>query len=309
MTESKRKRHHDLYTATSPDNFRQLLAETGVHIEGLLSGYVGPDARHAVLLTGSLAEQVGNATSDVDLMVLLDDASALDTTQPAFSLRAGRALEVVTYHNGVEVNIDFFARQNVVRLMEALVTLAPALYDPTELSNIPMLQEYDLKFLHRLRTGWVLHNEDLVATWRDELLVDVVPLYQCIRHLNTHNELMEDAYAIAPDRPEAAFLVGRTCAELATAAITTHAGFTSPNRKWLPYWVARLTDPGDRELAEEGLAIMLRGFHADEVAAHLAQTQSLGQRVGAWLSNDPQVSKALAYLRQELSYVTPGRPT
>jgi predicted nucleotidyltransferase len=300
--ESSIKSGHDLYQATDGAQFEAALRRRETDIDDLLRGLVSGGQPIGVLLGGSIAEGVANPSSDVDLLVLLEDNAEI-TPSDGLNLRPGRAVETVTYRAGVEFNIEMFRQRDVLRLIESFVQMAPALYDPHELDAIPMLQPYDLRFLHRLRTGWILRGPEVVDRWRDELMVDLLPIYLTVRHLNAFNELFEDALAFREIHPPASFLTSRTCIEHCLQALLACRGFTSQAKKWIPYWIDRLPVKEDSQLARAGLGMLLRGFDESELPAHLSAVRALGRDIAELLAHEPEIGAAMTYLRHNLTYL------
>ena len=142
---------HSLHGLDGPDAFVAALAAAGVDLDEVLATCVKSGADAGVLLGGSLAEGVGNSSSDVDLIILLESARELGSDSEGLAIRAGRSAELLLYRNGIEINLEIYVRADVEDLMSAFVSVAPVLYNPSEVEQIPMLQPFDTRFLHRLR--------------------------------------------------------------------------------------------------------------------------------------------------------------
>jgi hypothetical protein len=308
-TSIETKRPHRLHGSLGAGAFLQALACEGVDLDEVLSTCLRPDADAGVLLGGSLAEGLGNEAADVDLLVLLDSREGLRSEGEGLSLRSGRALEWLVYRSGIEINLEVFVRSDVERLMESFVSIAPALYDPTELEWIPMLQPFDLRFLHRLRTGWCLRGARLTNRWRDEFLVDLLPTYLTVLNFVTFNEHLEDAVSMLKDHPQSGVYVARKCVEWALQSCLAHAGFTSQNNKWLLRWCDQVADAEVAAFMASGRELLLDGSAMAEPTEYLRKVEDLGRRLLTDLERDPEIRRATDYLRARIKYIDYPSPS
>ena len=272
------------------------------------SGHVCNPARRLVCCWGSLAEGLGNRAADVDLLVLVDDRDAVRRNLEGLAMQAGRAVEALLYRNGVEINLEIFVREDVERLMTSFVSLAPALYNPVDLKRLPLLQAYDVRFLHRLRTGWTLRGEPTVEMWRDEFMTELLATYLAVRHLNNFDEFLEDAQSLVGSPHHSCVYVGRLAVEFGLFSILAHEGFTNPGKKWLLEMCAKVQSADAREVVDLGVELLLGDLRQIDGAAYLGEVQAFGVRLTAHLQRNPEVSKATGFMRERIHYLPGATP-
>ncbi len=294
---------HRLHGLDGPDAFVAALAATGVDLEEVLATCIEPGADAGVLLGGSLAEGVGNASSDVDLIILLESERELRTDCEGLAIRAGRSAERLLYRNGIEINLEIYIRDDVEDLMSAFVSIAPALYNPSEVEQIPMLQPFDTRFLHRLRNGWPLRGLNRIEMWRDEFMVDLLATYLVVFYFIAFCDLLEDANAMAEDLPEAGVFVGRRSAEHAMLSLLAKSGFTSPNTKWLLHWSGLARGQVPASLLDTGRSLLLDFVDPTDVRRYLHKVAAFGRDVLEVLRQEPELRSATDFVRTRFAYV------
>ena len=189
--------------------------------------------------------------------------------------------------------------------MTWMTAIAPALYKPSELKFIPLIDGPELRFLHRLRTGVPLLNPRLVANWRDEFLVDLLPTYLAVRHFMEIHEYLEDAISHRAFSEESARHVARIAVEEALVSILAALGVTSASRKWLVVEsrkVMATASEVDRGLLAEGLSI-LSDCAVGALGDCLARIEALHARIATRLSSEPELASAVAFLQGKIDYV------
>lgn len=297
------KRTHQLSSGQTLN--AETLRAHGVDVEHLLSGLVSDPASCGVLLTGSLATGNGTPSSDVDLMVLVPHRTSLITSKEGMRFKNSRFSEALQYCDGIEVNIELAERGRVAEIMTWMTAIAPALYKPSELKFIPIIDGPELRFLNRLRTGIPLLNPDLVTSWRDEFLVELLPTYLTVRHFMEVHEYLEDAISHKAFSEESSRHVARISVEEALVSILAAQGITSASRKWLLVESRKAmatAGEADRALLEEGLSI-----HADCATGPLAECftriEALHQRMASRMSTEPELARAVQFLQGSINYV------
>jgi predicted nucleotidyltransferase len=297
------KRTHQL--ASGQPLTAETLRAHGVDLEHILSGLVSDPAACGVLLTGSLAAGNGTPSSDVDLMVLIPHRTSLVTSREGVRFKNSRFSEALQYCDGIEVNIELAERHRVAEIMTWMTAIAPALYKPSELKFIPIIDGPELRFLQRLRTGLPLLNPGLVASWRDEFLVELLPTYLAVRHFMEVHEYLEDAISHHAFSEESSRHVARISVEEALVSILAALGITSASRKWLIVESRKaMATAGevDRGLLAEGLAI-LADCATGPVGDCLKRIEALHKRIAARLSTEPELARAVEFMQGKIGYV------
>ncbi|WP_421934793.1 nucleotidyltransferase domain-containing protein [Phenylobacterium sp.] len=297
------KRRHSLHQTRTAVEFSEALAKEGVDLDEVLGAYANATNPPGVMLVGSLAEGLANEASDIDLLILLDRREDGRDLSEGLGLHAGRAVEQLFYRNGLEINVEAFVREDVERLMTGFVTLAPALYDPSKLDRIPLLQPYDLRFLHRLKTGWPLRGQATVARWRDELLTALLPTYLALLNFNQFDEHFEDAMSMRADHPAASIFIGRICVESALLALLATVGFTNQNRKWLVHLCDKARPTAAGALLMEGRALLLESCGEADAVDFTDRVGAFGRQLTGHMRSDPELRSAIDFLREQISYV------
>ena len=295
---------HCLHGLDGPDAFVAALAAAGVDLDEVVATCVKSGADAGVLLGGSLAEGVGNASSDVDLIILLESERELRTDREGLAIRAGRSSELLLYRNGIEINLEIYVRDDVEELMSAFVSLAPVLYNPSEVEQIPMLQPFDTRFLHRLRNGWPLRGLHRIEIWRDEFMVDLLATYLVVFYFIKFCDFFEDAMAMAQLLPVAGVFVGRKSAEHAMLSLLAKSGFTSPSTKWLLHWSGSARGQCPASLLDTGQSLLLDFVDPDDVQRYLQQVAGFGRDVLQVLRQDPELRSATDFVRSRIAHIS-----
>lgn len=300
------KREHDLYRHGDAASFLAALRTEGIDFDEMVGRFVDTTAPFSALLVGSLAERTGNAASDVDITILLEDAKALHVKQEYPRLDHVKSFEILTYENGIEFNIKFVLWHDVLPIKATLDAMLEGIGNPVGALTAPFLPSWELRFLHELRSGWLLAGTDLVRQWSEALMTNLLPPYLAVRHFNEFDESLEDAGAMLKGHPASAICAARTAAENALVALLAAQGFTSPSRKWIFHWMDQCGNSNFADIFAIGKEIILDDWRGRE-RDHVALTRQLGELVGRVIVQDPVVSVAVTRLRRVISYV-PAKP-
>lgn len=307
------KHPHQLFRAASGPDLVAMAEAAGVGLAALIDTLVQPHPggeRPPTLVVGSIADGTATASSDLDLLVLVDSFDRLRPPAGQVWLDSGSTLEVLQYLNGVEVNVSFVSRSSLAPVTDSLVRVAPALYDPRTLGAIPLIHEGDLRVAHRLRTGWPLWGDDQVERWRDECLAALLPQYLTIRHLVELAEFSEDAEALIGSVPGSMGLAARIAVQHGVLALLAHQGFTGQNHKWIIHWAGRVERPSVRALAVRGCEMVLAAAPLTEHDERrcLGELRSFRAQVSEELSTDPELRSAIEHFAEAIEYVTKEAP-
>ena len=311
------KSGHLLHTLRGADLLGRI-ADCGVNVPDIIRRSASEPREVGVMLVGSLSEGVGTDASDVDLLVLCERASAGNDRHAALQITASASRETLTYIDGLEVNVQTVFRRDMGQLVRSFIEIAPALYDPKLLKSIPLLDQTQLRFLHRLRTGIPMAGGDVIDRWRDELMTDLLPAYTVVANYVLYRELAEKAEAVRGRTNGTVALVGRRAAEAAMFALLATLGFTNPSRRWifewydaahvevdeppLPFTIARGAVIEALDLAA-GALFPGRSMTSGEVDRYLQTVHSLDALMSDLVSGDPLLSRATAHLRTAINYV------
>lgn len=303
------KRRHSLFGHVNAETFTDALTREGVSLAALLGSLTAGDEAAGVLLVGSLAEGLGTPQSDVDLLVLLGNRDDIVMSAQDFVFTQGRIVEFLRYQEGIEFNLEFLFWDDVVALVNPLVDMAPALYDPSRVTSLPLLTYAELRLLHRLRTGWPLSGHATAARWVDELLVHLLPTYVTLRNYMDFHELLEDAWSAREAPPGALTHIGRLAVEKALFSVLGWHGLTNPNNRWLIHLAQRLDQgpSGTTAARAQELLFPPRTFDAPASIGYLTDVTALGDAMRELYQPDPELRRAIKYLHSSIHYVDYSR--
>lgn len=210
----------------------------------------------ALLLTGSVADGLAHAQSDINLTCVgegpltRDNAPGLLAPSTATPSSA-RALISMNYHQ----------RLDVEHLLERVDRIAELMLDPFALAEgegvaLDVPSELELTLLHGLRTGIVLAQEDVVRSWRERL--DVLPQLLLIHYLGSHFNCREDVIAqVKHGDPQTALWMLVPAADLMAGALLASVGDTHSDRRWRPRALRRHASEFDAARIDRLLSYML----------------------------------------------------
>ena len=229
------KRPHALYRSTDAATFAAAFeAETGRRIEQVVAELCVDNDACGVVLGGSLPLGLGTPASDVDLLVLLDDADQEMLPKPNARdgiVFAGRfadsgaqiaRAEIVAVVAGIEVNCQLLSATAVERagqqISRAQVSLTP----------------YEIGLLSRLKTGWTLeHTTAFDRRCAPLVSRNALEIRSAVWYLVGAAQDLEDARSALADSPMLALHLGRSCAERAILAFFAAQGFAYVGAKWM----------------------------------------------------------------------------
>jgi len=216
-------------------------ALAGISREALLDGLATPRP-HAVWMSGSLVEGLGNAGSDVDLFV------AVERVDPAWSLvRQGSRYAVdVRVLGGRRVDYEYWTLESI-EAVRARLELLP-LDDPAT-NNLNFLAGDEVDFVHRLKVGVPLAGEAGFEEIRGRFDLEKFRRYLVQNAVQYVDDAFDDSVGMfeAGDL-ECAVLRARYTAELAVDVLLYHHGVTNDKAKYRAAKLRRLA-AGDARAA------------------------------------------------------------
>ena len=225
------KRAHALHRCENAIAFRQAFEQQiGRSVEDLIDSVLPRETRRAILLTGSLAEGIGSAVSDIDLMVVIgrEDIAHIAPSGPATvksTATGGLELAIIDcVLEGLEVDIALVSGPRLGRICAALGRGGVA------------LGEEDIRVLARLKRGWVLDDASgYLAAFpglRDRLSLEI---YCATTYYSLALKRLEDAFAAARKDPALSLHLGRLCVEQVIFAWLASKGTCYPGAKWIAH--------------------------------------------------------------------------
>jgi hypothetical protein len=264
---------HSIHECCNAEEFRvQFAASTGLSVREITHQFIAPTAPKAVFLVGSLPLGMATPGSDVDLIVLIDNRTALAEPHPggvkntdqrlAFSnendlMRSGEFLTVV---NGVTVDVTVAITSGVKDVYRRLR------------SKGPQLSENEVMTLSRLSTGWLLWESEAYlechALRLDDPVLDV--------HCSTTNFVSALGFrhkglnALNQADILLSLHLGRSSIELAYLAYFASEGLSYLGAKWLAQ-LGRARGATERlarhPLLREGIRLLFPAYVSDPTEA------------------------------------------
>ena len=296
------KRPHDLHLPSTPEALARRIRELLTNV-GIIDRVV-PGEGQLWLLVGSLAEGLGNATSDVDVLVLVEEDAGPPGALTGAILRSTAGTESLTYRDGVEVNVEVVRWSTVHASTTAFLELAPMFYAERGELDIPLIPLHERRLLHRIRTGLPLFGGDRAAAVRSELLLEMLPIYAALEGMIEYDEYMEDALGMLATDPTGAILAARTAHLYVLQALLACFGETNQNPKWL----ARLLTRHEVRVPQREVAYRLMFPPLPEGAEHakdlLEEYRAFGTVVKKLVLADPALQLAQRRVAGAIAYVS-----
>ena len=306
------KQRHELFKAKTASEFLQLVKTADASIDEILSVVLPPAIQHGLVLCGSLAEGLGTAESDIDLLVLVDnfDALLVDRNQN-WTYNRGAELDrssAKVYRHGMEFNVEVVALDRLDALSEAVQQLIQFSRTGNAANQLPLLEDTDLKLLHQLRAGWGLKNEEMVDGWRKKFGTALLPIYMTINNFVLYREYLEDVVSVRySEVPGGALFVGRVASTCACKAILALAGETNPNVKWTAHLIHKIATSSSpfALLASKALPLLFPPFSSDKevIDEYVQQLVSVGHAIYTILKDDPRISSLLPTFDENVHYI------
>ena len=262
------------------------IADSGLDLDALVASLVIDPTTVSVLLVGSLAEGLGTAASDVDLLVLADSPADRRTDASGAVHFDAATVEFRRFEHGMEINPELAFRSEMRPVVGAFLELAPLLYQPEAPARFPRLTPRQIRLLHRLRTGVVWRGPEQVDMWRDELYTQLLPPYLTLLYVHDLDRGYEQALAVRGDAgasSTALAMAGRRAAESALLGALASVGVTNPSLVAAVDLAARVDDPDVRPLLDLALHSMFPVMEMDQAdsLAYVAQLAALRDAVDA----------------------------
>jgi predicted nucleotidyltransferase len=211
-------------------NAEAFLADRGIAL-GDVAELIRPLGEgEGLVLGGSVAEGFANDDSDVDLLLL---GGYLGADGIVFQDSACE-ISTLLHEKGLEISVEAWRSEDLDRVARRMATNVEMIRAPETLRRAELIgHDSELRLLHRLRTGVVLGNREVVEAWRERLFSDFLPAYLTLFCLNRHFGTREDALAewMGGHRRSCTHLFRESALGLAGALLAA-SGETHPNVRW-----------------------------------------------------------------------------
>ncbi|MEF9905564.1 hypothetical protein [Streptomyces sp. P9-A2] len=181
-----------------------------------------------LFLAGSTTDGLANRNSDLDLYIVGDFRVAGSET----AARQGERTATVAFHEGREVNVAVLDPAALDRLRDAFRAAVASLSQEKGISQL--VDEDNLKILHRVRTGQALRRPDRLQGLRDDLGTGDLPRYLLnVAAVAAVNRLTDVSGELADGHGDSAAWMYREALVHTGQCALAAAGVTVPSVKWL----------------------------------------------------------------------------
>ncbi|MET8127526.1 hypothetical protein ABZV67_28780 [Streptomyces sp. NPDC005065] len=223
---------------------------------------VGGNDKELLFLAGSTTDGLANRNSDLDLYVI--GASRISGSETA--ARKGERTATVAYHEGREVNVAVLDPAALDALRDAFRASVASLSEEKGIAQL--VDEDNLKLLHRIRTGRALRRPDLLNALREEHGTGHLARYLLnASAIAAVNRLTDVTGELADGHHDSAVWMYREALMHAGQCALAAAGVTVPSTKWLMRLLQREAERQDGTGCAAHVARHLLTPPSDPVAA------------------------------------------
>ena len=313
----KRKHPHSLHLAETPEEF--LLgfeAVADISIRDLTSETVEAGGILSVTLAGSIPLGIGSPTSDVDLLVLVTEATVFRGKLPNTRYRqlfgghaAAKEFSLALYErvllvNGIEVNIQYVDATKFDRACQTL----------TSGGSYISFAGPDIIILSRMKVGWCVW--DCGSTCLREgpfYRSNALEIHSAIRYMTFAIQDIDDALSALRDNLALSTHLSRMAVEKAFQAYIASKGIAFAGAKWLRLLKTPRMFPDDsdhsmlHDLFAEGTRLLFPGaFSSIEIGEkHIQDVTSFIRELRHRSFSRPDFKMALKLSGQINSLVAP----
>lgn len=188
----------------------------------------GAGSDSPLFLVGSMADGLANRGSDYDLYMI--GTAEVDGSETA--ARRGERTATIAYHRGREVNLAMLDPDALAQLRRSFARARASLADPSGIAQV--VDENEVKLLHRIRTGRALRRPDLLEGLREDMGTADLARYlfnaAAIAAVNRSTDIEGE---LAEGRIDSAAWMHREMLIHTGQCALAGAGVTVPNAKWL----------------------------------------------------------------------------
>jgi hypothetical protein len=226
---------HTLHESADVQELQQRFeSRTGYPIRAVVDRFVLPSAPKAVFAAGSIPLGMGASGSDIDLIVMVDDESAI-TPRERQNANTPTELEFASSSNLLLPGIFLSMHEGVlVDLHVAVTPVIHGIYARLRRRG-PDLNETEMRTLGRLASGWLVFETQGYLAQHGSVLKDTaLPVYCCTKQfVSALHEISKARRALAcADSPLA---LHHACRSIENAYLAWFAseGMTYLGAKWL----------------------------------------------------------------------------
>jgi predicted nucleotidyltransferase len=287
---------------TSLEYVTEFLARWKLRPEDLLTHIRPLRPSETVLLVGSIADGLANELSDIDLLLIGDG----ELTDDFIQRDATSEESAVRLPSGQEINFEYWHTDKVKQLRERMIPNFELMEDSEPKGSFTKLTDSEVRLLHRLRTGIVLANGEVASYWREQMKLDLLPVYMLLHGIAMHFTYREDAIAQIQYEGDtlSALAMLRLAAEYISFSMVASAGETLPARKWLPRLLRRNQSVLGESRVNELLSYLFPNPQADGAALIANAADFFDTVIGENLDRCPDAQPVIFKLSGTVTFVT-----
>ena len=227
---------HTLHDSRDAQDFcRRFAAFTGQSVHDVVNETVHAEAPKTAYLTGSIPLGMATHGSDVDLVVLIDDKTALIDPEVGQKKNTDRSLAFANESELVRAGLFLRVMNGVtVEVSVAMMPVVKRIYQRLR-GKGPEMSEVEIMTLSRISTGWLLWQTDDHLQRAELTLPDpALDIYCSTKHFSYSliYKLKARRALELDDVPQALYL-GRSSVEAAYLAYFASEGMSYLGAKWL----------------------------------------------------------------------------
>ena len=287
---------------TSLQYATEFLSRWDLRPEDLLTHVRPLRPSESVLLVGSIADGLANELSDIDVLLIGDGELAEEFIQRD----ATSDESAVRLPSGQEINFEYWRTNNIEELHQRMTPNFELMNNPKPTGWFTRLTDSGLRLLHRLRTGVVLANPEVANHWREQMQLDLLPIYVLMFGIAMHFTYREDAIAQMKYERDtlSALAMLRLAAEYISFSMVASAGETMPARKWLPRLLRRNQNVLGEHRVKEMLGYLFPNPQEDVAALIAKAVDFFDTVIGENLERCPEALPVMMELSGTVSFVT-----
>lgn len=298
---------HNLYIANNAKELKTTLSALEVDIAEIVKKRLREHCDFSILTVGAFVSRYARITTNLELMVLIHSKDDFVRNHTDTNFERAGSFSAIVKHKELELHINFMARDNLHSAVESFLSIAPALYNPKDIKRIFLMSEDDLRFLNNLKNGWVLFNEKEAATWKDEFMVELLPIYISIEEYLEGFKHLEKTILFSQESTDSNNIVygARKSVEHALSSLLGSAGDTCQDKSFLSHRIAKLKHHPLYTLLQSGEKLLFVSFapiQKKDSSNYLEEVKMFLQEVRQTLSQEPSIGKALEYLTEQFSH-------
>lgn len=184
-----------------------------------------------VYMAGSIMEGFGNATSDIDVYVICDDFSTTlnNECNRDFHIKKDDYLIRNVIENEVRYDFEYYTWSKFDSLIDKINSLN---FQTDE--HLVKMSENDIDFLHRLKHGKPVVNEEKFNNIKKRVNFNNLSKYLVVVYVEKYDGFLEDLEGALESKDYGtAFILTRLLLEHSLLAYLAAYGETNPSRKWI----------------------------------------------------------------------------